>query len=444
MKPQHFSAPSTASASFPFSADFLPVALEFTEKAARGFAFGEREIGGLVLAVEEIFTFYLEQLTGTTGIDLLLENEHYQLVLTLTFRMANPELRAFNLTYRVDPDDEASLAGLGPMIAARSVTRLRLALGKSEQVSLQLTREREYAPAVATALPTLDAHTALRLYEPTREDTKHFGCLLATCNNAFVPSFLARPGMAADMLACGAIGALLANRGDAMVGGLLWRRLSASTVELFGPYLLYADAQDEVLTRLLDEAVGLVSRTGARALMRRQGPLLGFERFFDFLGELTLAESTTKASDNAGSVCTYYYRQLREESGGTVYAEARFAGFLRTAYERLSLPRRVRETSLQGEESIVGQGGASVLSVDFESHHALATLRLLATGRDLADNLAAHLILLEHKRMRNVIVEIDTGCNDSTAFAPVLYDAGFLPRLLLPEAGKGDLVLFSR
>ena len=65
-------------------------------------------------------------------------------------------------------------------------------------------------------------------------------------------------------------------------------------------------------------------------------------------------------------------------------------------------------------------------------------------GCDLADNLAAHLALLQYENIANVIVEIDTGHNDDTAFAPILYAAGFLPLLLVPDAGAGDLVLFAR
>ena len=36
----------------PFSMAFLPLAMEFADKGARGFGYGDREAGGLVLAVE--------------------------------------------------------------------------------------------------------------------------------------------------------------------------------------------------------------------------------------------------------------------------------------------------------------------------------------------------------------------------------------------------------
>ena len=115
------------------------------------------------------------------------------------------------------------------------------------------------------------------------------------------------------MLAAGHMNAILALGGDWIVGGVLWRPLTDTCIELYGPYLFSNDSADSTLTMLLDEAVGRISRSRSRGLMRRQGPLPGHERFFDFLGELEM----TGISGNAGHA-TYYYRQLKEESGGVV------------------------------------------------------------------------------------------------------------------------------
>jgi hypothetical protein len=429
---------NTASAALPFSAAFLPAAIEFADKGARGFGFGEAETAGLVLAVEEIFSHYLKQLSGGRSIDLTLENDIYQLCLTMNFRVANPDLAAFNLTYRIDPNDESTLEGLGPMIAQRSVTRLTLDFGANDDVRLHLVREREYAQAAPQPPPPRGKVSgAAVLHTPGREDIEHFASLLASNANAIAPAFLVRPGMAADMLDSGAVGALLASAGGFVLGGVLWRRINDPTIELFGPYVFYDDASEAVLTELLDAAAAHVSRSGARTLLRRQGPLPGYERFFDFLGELTLAPGK-----GAGGLAarTYYYKQLREESGGAVYAEPRFAGFLRAEYDRLCLPRQVRETSPNGPERI----GASLLSVEFESRHSLARLRPLAAGRDMAENLAAHLALLDLDGVRNVVAELDVGRADGAAFAPALYDNGFSPRLVVPDAGAGDIAIFAR
>lgn len=424
-----------ASARFPCAAAFFPLATAFTEQAAAGFALGPQERYGLVLGVEEVLAFYREQLAAASLLELSLEDQGHQLCLTLSLRLAQPDLRAFNLTYRVDPDDEDSLAGLGPLLAARGVTRLRLEFGSDDRLILGLIQERDYPIASPTPLPPRPERGEIQLLEPSREDIRHFAALVAGLGDPFLPPFLARPGMAADMLASQALGALLAQAGNGLVGGVLWRRLNDATLELFGPYRLYPDPEDALLTRLLDAAVARVARSGARMLLRRQDRLADPGRFFDFLGELSLTLPS-------GQVLPWphYYRQLREESGGVVYAEPRFAAFLEAEYARLCLPRQVRVLGDPGGR----RAGASLLGIEFETPRALAILRPLAAGADMADNLAAHLDLLAHEAIHNPLVEIDTAQGEATAFTPALYAQGFLPRLLLPDAGQGDLVLFSR
>ena len=128
--------------------------------------------------------------------------------------------------------------------------------------------------------------------------------------------------MAADMLATGALGAILVSVGETLAGGVFWRRLSESTIELFGPCLLFPD-NDVLLTCLLDEAVGRISRSGARGLLRRQGPLRGYERFFDFLGELNLTVAPVTGGAGDRIVWSHYYKQLREESGSCLLYTSR-------------------------------------------------------------------------------------------------------------------------
>jgi len=442
LKPATHCSSTAAAASFPFASAFLPLATTFTEQAARGFALGEREVGQLVLAVEEVFGFYLGSLTAPCTLQLTLTDDLYQVRATLSFPLVNPDLRALNLTHRVDFDDAQSLASLGLLIAARSVSGLSLSFGAQDEVRMELTRERSYAPATPLLPPPMPSPSASRLTPPTRDDLHHFAALLASQTDAFdamfLPTFLQRPGMAADMLAGGALGAVLAQCDQGMLGGVLWRRLSDATFEVFGPYLFYPSGADDLQTQLLDAAVSQLARTGARALLRRQGPMAAYAQFFDLLGELTLRIPGPEGEHSVA--WTHYHRQLGEPASGVVYAEPRLAAFLRDRYERLSLPRQVRETVTQNE----GRSGASLLSVAFEQRRSLATLRPQVAGCDMTENLASHLNLLAHEGIGNVMFEIDTGRRDDTAFAPALYANGFAPCLLIPEAGVGDLIVFAR
>ena len=133
---------------------------------------------------------------------------------------------------------------LGPMIAARSVSSLRLDFGAEEKVVIRMTRDRDYPPASAVPLPPPDAAKAVRLADPSPDDLRHFAAMVATSGSPFVPPFLARPGMAADMLAAGHLHAILALGGDWIVGGVLWRPLTDTCIELYGPYLFSDDPDD--------------------------------------------------------------------------------------------------------------------------------------------------------------------------------------------------------
>lgn len=426
-------AQASATARIPFNVPFLPLAMEFAERGARGFGYGDREAAGLVLAMEELFSFYSRRAAADAAADIELQDQGYRLSLSLSFPAANPDMRAFNLTWRASHDSEESLDMLGPMIAARCVSSLRLEFGARERVSIRLTRDREYAAAPAVELPPPGLTGTPRLVTPCRDDLRHFAAMVTTAAPPFVPPFLARPAMAADMLAAGHLNALLALNSDWIVGGLLWRPLTEQCSELYGPYLFTPDPDERVLTMLMDEAIGRISHSRSRGVLRRQGPLRDHERFFDFLGDLELAGTGGETSR-----CSYYYRQLREENGGVVYCGPRLASFLGDQYDRLCLPRQLRESSDDQQRR-----DASVLAVELDCPRGLATLRPLCAGRDMADNLAAHLRLLGDEGISTFIVEINTGRGEETVFADALEQTGFVPRLLVPDAGQGDLVVYQ-
>jgi hypothetical protein len=73
----------------------------------------------------------------------------------------------------------------------------------------------------------------------------------------------------------------------------------------------------------------------------------------------------------------------------------------------------------------------------------MATLRPIRFGADANQNLAAHIALLQKESFQRIFFEMDLGAAWQTRFAPALIDCGFQPRLVLPYAGAGDLVVFQ-
>lgn len=49
--------------------------MEFIDKGAHGFGYNDRETGGMVLAMEELFSFYVQQAAGESAIEIELEDQ---------------------------------------------------------------------------------------------------------------------------------------------------------------------------------------------------------------------------------------------------------------------------------------------------------------------------------------------------------------------------------
>jgi hypothetical protein len=424
----------TASLRMPFASSFLASAMEFAAKGAQAFGYTDRVSSGLMLAVEELFTFYLSQAAPASMVEINLEDQGYRMALSISFRAADPDLRPFNLTWRVSHDSEASLDTLGPMIAARMVSSLRLEFAPEEQIIIHMTRDREYTKAHDVPLPLRTGKT-LRISEPGREDLHHFAAMAATALPKGLPIFLAHPAMGADMLTAGRLSALLIHSGEWIVGGVLWRPISEGCLELFGPYLFCQDPGDSALTALLDETVSRVSRSPYRGLLRRQGPLAGYERFFDYLGEVRM-----NTPEGSGERQVYYFRHLLEETGAIAYGQGSLTAFLEDQYQRLCLPRQLRESAIDLQRL----SETSVLTAELNYARSLAIIHPLRPGRDMTANLSAHLAMFADQGIDNVLMEINVAKPNEAVFCGALEETGFRPRLLIPDAVLGDLVVYSR
>lgn len=415
---------------------FLPLATGFVENSSRAFGFAPRESSSLVLATEELYSYYCARAGNDSVIDISLENEIYRLVLVISFRMTNPDMRAFNLTFNVDHENDESLDMLGPMIASRTVSSLKIDFGQNEKMFITATRNRDYPAQIAVCSPEVKSSPAVKTGPPSIMDMQHFSSLVSGAFPALAPSFLLCSGMASDMLASGAVSAIFAYNRDTILGGTVWTELTETCVEIFGPYVFcgataYADT---VASTLLDDCMGKISRTKTRSILRRQDRLDNYEKYFDYLGN---TETTTP--DGETRERPHYYRQLREETSAAVYCDRQFGTFLKDHYDRLCLPRQVREMDFQ----IHNLREYSVISVEFDRGHSSAILRPMCAGLDMASNISAHIELLEKENILNILAETDTGKNEEMMFTSSLIKSGFKPRLIIPEAGTGDIVVFS-
>ena len=419
----------------PATRSFLPLVLSFVREGVQACAFGQVETDTLTLAAEEIcgYLMNLQQVSDT--IDLTLTDGNWRIVLRIDCKSADVDLRAFNLTWRIS-DDEESLEHMGLLLASRMVDRMTISSHK-DRMQLCLVKHRSYPPVELPEADPAPLHDGYRLIgEPPSEVFQYALLQLQAHGIAPLPSCFRNPLLDADMLAAGDLDATLAcNAGGAVLGLVCRRWMSSRCVELLGPYMLIdGDIGETIRIELVEDSLGRAARTQAVGMICRHTQQAFTQHLFDTLGTLpeTQADGTT-------SLRPVYYRLLREDDGRTVYTDPVLTSFLKSTWERLTLPRILRQLPHPG-----GRGSAhSVLAVEFERDASRCTLRLLQPGKDLKDNLKDHLRILRQEGIRNIVFEMDLGNTADAAQASVLVASGFQPRLLIPDGGHGDLLLFT-
>jgi hypothetical protein len=125
--------------------------------------------------------------------------------------------------------------------------------------------------------------------------------------------------------------------------------------------------------------------------------------------------------------------------GLSVWAHSSIQAFLANQYQRLVFAREIRPVTEEGESS----SPFSVISAEFDRAPGRVTLRPIWWGRNAEETLRAYVQTLLKEELPNIFFQMDLGRSWHCHFTPALVKCGFEPRLLLPYAGKGDLVIFQ-
>ncbi len=417
--------------------EFLPVVLCVVENGTRALGGGEREILRLLLAAEEIFTHLCGILSPQTPVRLRCASGMTHFSVEMEIPKADVDLRAFNITATVTPENEASLEEMGLMIAARSVDNLEVERRGEAGMAFRIVKEKTYPPAEPVeGLKEATRTKDLEIREAGPEAVKLFIYLL---NRNYpperFPDELRYPGKVVDMVRAELAGTLVAlDKTGAVGGGVVWQVLSPRMVTCMGPYVFVKEDRADVTRRLLDGVIGQVARTSALGLINRYPPDEMPPGYFEILG--TVRDYREEAGGREES---YYYRLLDEDLGSRVWADRSVIPFLEKTYDRLVLPREIIPFHNEGEQL----PRHSVLSARYEHPKRRVTLRPLWPGEDMEKNLARHVAVFEKEKMVNILFHIDLGISDEALWIPHLLAQHFIPRLVLPYAGRGDILILQ-
>ena len=414
----------------------LPVCTSFVEKATLAFGLARKEAVALTLASEEILSYLFQQSSSEPPIEITCFGGSYYVRVDFLFSTRDFDMRAFNLTARVLPEDDESLKEMGLLIASRLVDCLQHQEVPGEGFRLSVTKEKIYPPleeGPPVEVRTLDEYV---LKTPGPEELKLFVQLLhENCTSFPLPQWLRFPGKVVDMVHNGEYQAVMAlgNTGQPG-GGILWHWLGTKIIECFGPYLFRQKTDSPMAVDLLEACIGAAAKTHAVGLLNRYPtedlPLAHFE----ILGTLAVF-----LRDGTRIPRTTYFRQMQEDPGSTVWAHPDLAGFLEREYSRLVLPREILPVSNQGES----RDPHSVLLAEYDHGLEQVILRPLRSGLDAERNLADHLALFKEENIPNILFAMDLGQPWQTQFTPPLLKNGFLPKIILPYGAEGDVVIFE-
>ncbi len=415
----------------PAAAASFRVVMAFVENAVLGLGFDASAAMPLTLAAEEVFGQLITHLDDDYEVRISAVSGTYYARIDFVFRTSDLDLEALNMTACISPEKDIASGRIGLYLAARMVDRFDLNLESAHEMHLSLTKEKTYKERDDidyVAAGPLDAYEIRRL-EP--EEAEVLGGLAYRESPDHIPTFFRFRGKTADMVRAGVLKAMgLFGPSGVPGGGLAWRWLGPRTVEMHGPYLFNQPDESEAGEALVDACLSALARTSCVCVIARKATRYLPTGHFQKLGDL---ESHPGHSE-INSVT--YFVLMGEDLGAVVWAHPDLADWLAEEYDRLTLARELQPVVDAATE------GHSILAANLDKFKSRARLRPVLPGRDIAANVAAHLDLFKNENIASVYFFIDLGQAWQAQFVPALLEQGFTPELILPHAGRGDLVQF--
>lgn len=438
-------APADLSLSAPLDMAFLPVAVAFAEQAALSLGLGAPEAMKLTLASEEVFSYLCRVSQPGQHVLLKAQGRLYCVRLAFVFHTRALDLRLLNLAASHSLEDQADLDDLGLLLASRSVERFALQDQDEQGLSLELIKEKAY-PAASGSGPPLPPELGQFAPRPAQPgDLLLLAQLLAAhAAGQPCPRDFTIPGKLMDMVASGEYGVLVAGDRQGNLGGaILWRNpgeasfwslSGGSTVICYGPYVFGQPAGSALPSALVEACLGRLAKSEALGLICTHPTTSLPQEYFEKLGRLEGRDPEGRSQER-----TVYYRGLKEDPGAALWAAPQVTPFLEEEYRRLAFARRLRPASHQGQR----RPRHSVLACRFNRSLGQVIVHPVWDGLDFAANLERHLRVFKGEGLANVFCATDLAQAWQAACAPALLELGLAPRLVLPHAGQGDLLLWQ-
>ncbi|GFK93920.1 hypothetical protein NNJEOMEG_01758 [Fundidesulfovibrio magnetotacticus] len=428
---------TTLSLEIPPDPGYARVLTTAAEALARSRAMAPREQMRFQLAVEEFFLYLAKTLPDHGPVRVALTGSSYQTRASIRFRAEGLCLGALNACRPPAPsgagDDGEPLSLI---LAGRVADRFRLESEGDGSFVLHAEVDKAY-PAMDSPMGCVPVRPPYRVRAEADA-----GLLLRAAALAYAryparhcPASFRTPGKFADMSLEGRFQSVMALDGASHPAGLLcWTRSGGRGLAFSGPFVFAPPGDGPQVARMLADAfLSAVAREKADIVFSERATQDVPPGYFEPLGELVFLGPEGAARQPV------LYRHLREDAGEAVWADPESADFLRKAYDRLAMCRDI----LPARSPEAWERERSLFSVNLDKNKGLATLTPLLDGANVPENLRAHARALADKGAANILLYLDLSRAWEAALAGPAARAGFRPRLVLPFAGRSDLLVLQ-
>jgi len=389
------------------------------------------------LATEEFFTYLAQVIPGNGSIRTVLTSNPFQARASIRFQATGLCLGALNAGGAAAPGDDGGLGDhLSLILAGRVADRFRIEREGGDSFILHMEVDKAYPPAEALAgcVPIRPPYRASAESDPNL--LMHAAALAASRYSAWhCPASFQTPGKFADMSQAGRFSSVMALDGASHPAGLLcWSRSGEKGLAFSGPFV-FAPPEDvpQVARLLADAFLSSVAREKVDIVFSERATPDTPLGYFESLGSLTFRDGDGERGQPV------LYRHLREDAGETVWAAPESMEFLRASYDRLAMCRDI----MTAHAPATFERARSLFAADLDKNKGLAVFRPLLDGEDTAANLSAQVEALSGKGVPNILLYLDLSRAWEAALAGPAMQAGFEPRLVLPFAGRSDVLVFQ-
>lgn len=427
--------------SVPANPAWVPVLQSAAENAAQVFGLIREKGLRLAMGLEEVL-LYLARVLPNAPVTITLTQEPAAVSAAFSLAADALDLSALNLvaeTGSSQPTPDEDVHALSLVLASRMSDGLHVFRAGS-RIHLTLRQDHVFKRIRAAPDEMPLPRASVRVESTTDFHRIAHGCarLLGRFHARDLPPWIAFPGRIAARSAAGELQVCTAlDDADQVRGILFWEHMSEKSVTFSGPWML--DACDH--GPLLKHMLLALARTRVSCLFSNpDGTPSGLDLA---MHGFELLATVTRTEEDGEQNIPVWFRHLREDEGLQVWAHPGCIPFLEETYQRVFLPRTIQPATAAERRPQEQIRDRSLFAATMNREVGEIVLQPLLDGADNAENIARHLRVLSGEGYRRILFRIDLAEGWQAALCGELLNQGCRPSLVLPLAGRSDVLLME-